>query len=102
MNLTGDEATDKLIEELYEVFEGNDLEAAHDKMEEVRDYLRESPHLIKWITEPVNITDLHKKLIENFEVPQKAMQLRHRVPNRTRRAMLFAQAMINGIKRTQN
>jgi hypothetical protein len=50
------------------------------------------------ITMPPVITELHQMLMDNLGVHPRAMQLRARVPNRGRRATLFVQAMINGVK----
>jgi len=47
---------------------------------------------------PVVITELHQMLIDNLGVHPRAMLLKARVPNKNRRANLFVQAMINGVR----
>ena len=57
---------------------------------------------VKWITQPVNLKDIHDSLVEHLGVPPKAMMVKHRVPNQQRRGLLFVQAIENGVRRTLN
>lgn len=53
--------------------------------------------LAQLIVSPAVITELHNMLIDNLGVVRRTMQLRARVPHPHRRALLFVQAMINGV-----
>ena len=50
-----------------------------------------------YIVTPANISKMHQQLIEAFNVPPRAMQLKHRVEHRGKRANLFIRAMLNGV-----
>lgn len=49
------------------------------------------------LTVPAVITELHQMLVEHLGVNQRLMQLRVKVPHRRKRAILFSQAMLNGV-----
>jgi len=54
------------------------------------------------ITQPAVITELHELLVEHLEVNPRAMQLKHRVPARQRRALLFLRAMRSAVDRVED
>jgi hypothetical protein len=53
-----------------------------------------------WISEPVNLTKIHKALAEDLGVPPRAMAIRRAMMSRTQRAVLLVQAMEIAIRRT--
>lgn len=55
-------------------------------------------HVI-WISEPVNLTKVHKALAEDLGIPPRAMAIKRLLMSRTQRAMLLTQAMELAIKR---
>ena len=88
-----------LVETLKSSIESNDKEGVIlvlDKLEE-QVAQKNNAELVKWVTEPQNITELHRMLIEHMNVIPRAMMLKTRVPNRYRRAFLFIKAMKNGV-----
>lgn len=54
---------------------------------------------VTWISEPVNLTSLHKALAEDLGVPPRAMAIKRVLMSRPQRASLLAQAMEIAIKR---
>jgi len=55
---------------------------------------------VMWISEPVNLTKIHKALAEDLGVPPRAMAIRRAMMSRTQRAVLLVQAMEIAIRRT--
>lgn len=58
--------------------------------------------MIRMIVDPETITELHAMLVEHLGVNPQAMKLRQRVSLRNRRAMLFLQAMRNGVNKVKD
>lgn len=57
---------------------------------------------VAWLSNPVNITSLHRNLMNNFSVQPRLLAIRRGNYTRTRRAVLMLHAMINAIRRTHN
>lgn len=57
---------------------------------------------VMWITEPVNLTKVHKALAEDLGVPPRLLAIRRAAMNRTQKAVLLMQAVENAIKRVHN
>lgn len=85
------------IDVLKQLILKNEKQPVIEYMEALKSECLTTVELSNTVTTPVVITELHKMLVEHMGVNQRAMQLRNRVPNTTRRAMLFLQAMINGV-----
>jgi hypothetical protein len=85
---------------LLAAIEGKNLTEAKAVLSTMLDRVQQKDMLlIQEVTQPVVITELHTKLIENFGVNRRAMMLKSRVPGRDRRALLFVRAMQNGLSR---
>lgn len=54
---------------------------------------------VTWISEPVNLTRVHKALAEDLGVPPRAMAIKRVLMSRTQKAVLLTQAMEIAIKR---
>lgn len=54
---------------------------------------------VAWISEPANLTRLHKALAEDLGVPPRAMAIKRVAMTRTQKAVLLVQAMEIAIKR---
>lgn len=54
---------------------------------------------IKWISEPANLTRVHKALAEDLGVPPRAMAIKRVLMSRTQRAVMLVQAMEIAIKK---
>lgn len=54
---------------------------------------------VNWISEPANLTRVHKALAEDLGVPPRAMAIKRLLMSRTQRASLLVQAMEIAVKR---
>jgi len=54
---------------------------------------------VTWISEPVNLTLVHKALAEDLGVPPRVLAIRRAQMSRPQRAYLLVQAMELGIKK---
>lgn len=54
---------------------------------------------VVWITEPVNLTKVHKALAEDLGVPPRALAIKRVLMSRTQKAVLLTQAMEIATKR---
>lgn len=57
---------------------------------------------VMWITEPVNLTSVHRALAEDLNVPPRLLAIRRSVMNRTQKAVLLVQAIELAIKRVHS
>ena len=84
---------------LKECINLKNVEKTNEALATLLEVVRKDSEAVKHITEPVVISGLHRMLVDNFEVQPRAMLLKTRVSNRVRRAILFVQAMQNGMKK---
>ena len=89
---------DTLGTKLVEAIESKDKVRINAIISMMEDCLPD-PIAVKWITEPVNISNIHNKLVEHMGVHPKLLMLKTRVPNRNRRAGLFVQVLKNAMTR---
>ena len=54
---------------------------------------------VMWITEPANLTRVHKALAEDLDVPSRLLAIRRIQMNRTQRAVLLVQSIEMAIKK---
>jgi hypothetical protein len=54
---------------------------------------------VTWITEPANLTRVHKAVAEDLNVPPRAMAIKRMLMSRPQRANLLMQAVELAIKR---
>jgi len=54
---------------------------------------------VNWISEPVNLTRVHKALADDLGVPPRAMAIKRILMSRTQRAVLLVRAMELAVKR---
>ena len=85
------------IDKLKESILSKDKKAVLESLEQLREEIIVNDDTMSLITAPASITELHEMLVEHLSVNQRLMQLKNRVPNRKKRAMLFVQTMINGV-----
>jgi hypothetical protein len=55
---------------------------------------------VRWISEPVNLTNVHQSLIRYLNIEQRSMAIRRMVVSRTQRAVLLMQAIEIAVRRT--
>lgn len=55
-----------------------------------------------WITEPANLSNIHKLLIDNLNIPPKLLAIRRSNMSRTQKGVLLMQAIEIAVKRVHN
>jgi len=89
-----------IIESLKNKANAGDAQSCLDVLREMQAMLvAGNTELANTITTPVVITELHMLLQTQLKVPQRAMLVGRRIPNRVQRASLFVRAMENGVKK---
>jgi hypothetical protein len=86
-----------MIDELLSAIKNNDRESTLSLLTNIKGQLETNLELVNQITAPNTITELHNCMVENMNVPRRALQLRVRIPSRGKRAFAFVQGMINGV-----
>jgi hypothetical protein len=81
------------IQYLKDSIRAKNLEQTLEAMEQLHNALLTTPATLKEFLQPVVMAELHNLLEEHFEVPQRMMRIRRRVPVAKSRAILFLQAM---------
>jgi hypothetical protein len=66
--------------------------------EGMKDVAVGADHVV-WITEPANLTKVHKALAEDLEIPPRSLAIKRRLMSRTQKAVLLVQAMEIATKR---
>lgn len=89
------------IEEVKTAIEGKDKEVILASLISLQEAVVIDTELAAILTQPHVISELQEMLVEQMGVNPRAMRLNARVPNRQRRAYLFAQVMINGVNYLQ-
>lgn len=89
-------------EALLETIKSKDALKSMTQVQQYREGMRDTTvggDYVAWISEPVNLTRLHKALAEDLGVPPRAMAIKRVLMSRPQRASLLAQAMEIAIKR---
>ena len=89
----------EIINSLKDAIKDKNKDEILSLFSEIEEQVKADVDLIGYITEPAVIHELHELLRENFEIHQKMLMLRNRVPSRSRRAILFVQVMKNAVSR---
>lgn len=87
-----------IIDTLKESILSKDKMKTEEVLTSMLEELNSNKDLVGIVTMPEVIAELHTLLIENLGVHPRSMLLKARVPNRNRRASLFVQAMLNGVR----
>lgn len=89
-------------EDLLSIINSKDAQKSMTTIQQFRDLMRDATvgaDYVRWISEPVNLTRVHKALAEDLDVPPRAMAIKRILMSRTQRAMLLVQAMEIAVKR---
>jgi hypothetical protein len=92
-------------ETLLETIKSKDAQKSFTQVQQFRESMRDTTvgaDYVAWISEPVNLTRVHKALAEDLSVPPRAMAIKRVLMSRTQRAVLLTQAMEIAIKRVYN
>lgn len=98
MNTLGANFGKELLETIY----SKDAKESLTKVQQYKEKMRDATvgvDFVNWISEPVNLTSIHKALAEDLGVPPRAMVIKRVSMSRTQRAILLVQAMEGAIKR---
>lgn len=90
---------------LLESIKSKDVQQALAQIQQFRDNMRNvtvGADYVMWITEPVNLTSVHKALAEDLNVPPRLLAIRRSSMNRTQKAVLLMQAIELAVKRVHN
>lgn len=89
-------------EELLSSINSKDAQKSITTVQQFREMMRDTTvgaDYVNWISEPVNLTRVHKALADDLGVPPRAMAIKRVLMSRTQRAVLLIQAMEMAIKR---
>lgn len=101
MTMTTVTATD-FGETLLETIKSKDAQNSISKVQQFKEYMRDTTvgvDFVTWITEPVNLTMVHKALAEDLGVPPRVLAIKRVSTSRTQKAVLLIQAIETGIKK---
>ena len=94
--------TNNIGSPLIESINSKDAQKALTQVQQFRDNMRNpavGADYVMWITEPVNLTNVHKALAEDLNVPPRLLAIRRSMMNRTQKAVLLVQAIELAVKR---
>jgi hypothetical protein len=87
---------------LLETIKSKDVLKSITQVQQFRENMKDTTvgaDYVAWISEPVNLTRVHKALAEDLDVPPRAMLIKRILMSRTQKAVLLTQAMEIAIKR---
>ncbi len=89
-------------EALLETIKSKDALKSYTEVQQFKEKMRDvavGTDFVVWISEPVNLTRVHKALAEDLGVPPRALAIKRVLMSRTQKAVLLVQAMELAIKR---
>lgn len=98
MMMTATEAGELLLESIKSKDALKSLAQVQQFKEGMRDATAGTDYVV-WITEPVNLTRIHKALAEDLNIPPRALIIKRVAMSRTKKAVLFMQAMESAIRK---
>ena len=90
---------------LLETIKSKDAQQALTQVQLFKEKMRDTTvgaDYVMWITEPVNLTSVHKALAEDLNVPPRLLAIRRSTMNRTQKAVLLVQAIELAVKRVHS
>ena len=87
---------------LLSVINSKDAQESLSKVKQYRDNMRDTTvgvDYVTWITEPANLTLVHRALADDLGVPPRLLAIRRMSMSRTQKAVLLVQAIENAIKK---
>ena len=89
-------------EKLLEAIKSKDAQKFITQVQQYKEGMRDTTvgaDYVVWISEPVNLTRVHKALAEDLGVPPRALAIKRRLMSRTQKSVLLLQAMEIAVKR---
>lgn len=87
---------------LLEVIKSKDAVKSMTHVQQFKENMRNTAvgaDYVTWISEPVNLTRVHKAIAEDLGVPPRAMAIKRVLMSRAQKASLLVQAMEIAIRR---
>jgi len=95
-------ATTDIGQKLFAAIKSKDALQSLTEVQQFKENMRDTTvgtDFVLWITEPVNLTSVHKALAEDLNVPPRLLVIRRMAMSRTQRAVLLVQAIENAIRK---
>jgi len=89
-------------EALILTINSKDAQKSYTQVQQFRENMKDvtvGADYVLWISEPANLTKVHKALADDLGVPPRAMAIKRVLMSRTQRAVLLVQAMEIAIRR---
>lgn len=90
---------------LLEAINSKDVQKSLSEIQQFRENMRNTTvgaDYVMWISEPANLTSVHKALAEDLNVPPRLLAIRRAPMNRTQKAVLLMQAIEMAVKKVHN
>jgi hypothetical protein len=87
---------------LLETIKSKDVQKSMTQVQQFIAFMKDQTvgaDYVAWISEPVNLTRVHKALADDLGVPPRAMAIKRMQMTRTRKAYMLVQAMEIAIRR---
>jgi hypothetical protein len=94
--------TTNIGKDLLDAIKSKDVQRAKAQVQQFNANMRDATvgaDYVIWITEPVNLTEVHKALAEDLEVPPRLLAIRRKLMSRAMRAMILVSAMEKALER---
>ena len=88
--------------ELIDIIKSKDARKTIAKVQQFRNIMKDTTvgaDYVNWITEPANLTEVHKALANDLNVPPKLLSIRRISPARTLKAAMLLQAIEMSVKK---
>lgn len=89
-------------QELINVIKSKDAQKSVSIVQQYKEKMRDTTvgmDYVLWITEPANLTLVHKALADDLGVPPRILAIKRVAMSRTQKAVLLVQAIELGIKK---
>jgi hypothetical protein len=90
---------------LLETIKSKDVQQSYTQVQQFKEKMRDATvgaDYVLWITEPANLTLVHKALAEDLQVPQRLLAIKRVAMSRTQKAVLLVQAIEMAVKKVHS
>ena len=90
---------------LLETITSKDVQQSYTQVQQFKEKMRDATvgaDYVLWITEPANLTRVHKALAEDLQVPQRLLAIKRVAMSRTQKAVLLVQAIEMAVKKVHS
>jgi hypothetical protein len=91
--------------QLLETIKSKDVQQTLTQVQQFKEKMRDATvgtDYVLWITEPANLTLVHKALADDLQVPQRLLAIKRVAMSRTQKAVLLVQAIETALKRVHS